>query len=423
MDPRPRSNRETSSGWPLVALGGLSIVGGIYHYSAGAVAFGLILISTPTIVLYLLKLSVRGLSIRRSAPESAFEGDTVEVSVTLSNRSRIPVFHPEIIDVFGPEQHDEKRVFFPDRIRGHETVGGTYSGDCILPRGIYKVGPLRVAVSDPFGWFRVEKALKDPERIKVYPQVLDFGKRDELGRCLTDALSEMTYQGPGESDDFFAVREYRRGDPLRRVHWPLTAHRGFPIVKEFARHSRGDLSIIIDRNREGLVGIGRGSSLEHAVKITAAFSAHSLTRGHRVEVLSGVEDEDNVPAGGGRDYLKTILELLVRVRLRDKPSFDQVVDLASERVRRGSVVLIMVSPYLYYDRSFIKRLERIKARGSRVIAVVFDDSTFRKVWSEEDLSRGEDSMRFVARLKDKGINAYVVPCAADMKAVFAEAPL
>ena len=39
--------------------------------------------------------------------------------------------------------------------------------------------------------------------------------------------------GVGEMEEFVALREYRRGDSLRRVHWRSTARLGELVVKEF----------------------------------------------------------------------------------------------------------------------------------------------------------------------------------------------
>ena len=33
-----------------------------------------------------------------------------------------------------------------------ETAERSYEGDCMLPRGVYTIGPTGVRVSDPFGW-------------------------------------------------------------------------------------------------------------------------------------------------------------------------------------------------------------------------------------------------------------------------------
>jgi uncharacterized protein (DUF58 family) len=37
----------------------------------------------------------------------------------------------------------------------------------------------------------------------------------------------------GQSEEFVSLREYRRGDPPRHIHWRSWAKAGKPIVKEF----------------------------------------------------------------------------------------------------------------------------------------------------------------------------------------------
>ena len=37
----------------------------------------------------------------------------------------------------------------------------------------------------------------------------------------------------GESEEFVSLRDYRRGDPMRHIHWKSWAKTGKPIVKEF----------------------------------------------------------------------------------------------------------------------------------------------------------------------------------------------
>ena len=46
----------------------------------------------------------------------------------------------------------------------------------------------------------------------------------------------------GESDEFVALRDYRAGDPMRRIHWRSWARVGRPVVREyqdefFVRHA------------------------------------------------------------------------------------------------------------------------------------------------------------------------------------------
>src|SRR5918912_409029 len=73
----------------------------------------------------------------------------------------------------------------------------------------------------------------------------------------------------GEGMDFHGVREWRQGDPLRRVHWPTTARTGRLSVVEFERAFQQDLVIALDLRRGSEYGEGRETTLEYAVKTAA----------------------------------------------------------------------------------------------------------------------------------------------------------
>ncbi|MCZ6796169.1 MAG: DUF58 domain-containing protein [Planctomycetota bacterium] len=418
MVPDPlKSRANCSSGWPLVILGVIAVAGGFVHQNAGAVAVGLLLVAGPLTVHALLRRAIRDLHFERRAPESAFEGDSLDVVVCVENRSRLPLFHPVVSDCFAPELHAQKDVLFPDRILPGEAVEMAYHGACLLPRGIYKLGPLSVTLSDPFGWFQMRRVLEDELPFKVYPAVEKLTAKEELGRCLTEILSELTQRSLGESKEFVWVRDYQRGDPLRRIHWGLTAHRGQPVVREFANHVAGDLHIFVDRYRDALMGIGRASSLEHSVKIAAGLSSHALSRGHRVQLAAGTEDGFHVPAASGTRQLHEVLEVLVALKPHDSERLADTLEAFAHLVRPGSTAVMMISPYAYEDSRILSQMRRWKERGVRVVAIIFDAATFRRLWSQplpETASR-----EYVERLSTGGIKAYLLPCAADLQAVLA----
>ena len=294
-----------------------------------------------------------------------------------------------------------------------------YLGDCILPRGVRSLGPLQVFLSDPFGWFEVGKQLRESTRIKVYPAVQTVTHDDALGRAIARVEQLVTSQGPGNSDEFFTVREYRSGDPVRRIHWPLTAHRGFPVVREFTRGASGDLCVFVDRNRAGLVGVGRGSSLEHSVKIAAAMASHSLDRGHSVALVAGDAPELCAPPGSGRSYLVDILEVLIHVRPGESKPFPEVLQANAGGLAPGSTALVMIAPYLSDSKNLISVLASWVRRGVRVVAIIYDDASFREL--REISSLAERSRGLEVALGRAGVRTAVMPCNADLQATVSEA--
>jgi uncharacterized protein (DUF58 family) len=58
----------------------------------------------------------------------------------------------------------------------------------------------------------------------------------------------VTAPRAGSGTEIFGVREYRPGDPLRRIHWRSTARRGELIVREFEPPGVQNLGIFLDPN-------------------------------------------------------------------------------------------------------------------------------------------------------------------------------
>jgi uncharacterized protein (DUF58 family) len=367
----------------------------------------------------LVARGVRGVSVEREAPESAFEGETIEVKVTLRNGSRLPIFFPRVAEVFPPELHAEKATLFPHRIAPGETAEETYTGDCLLPRGIYTLGPLQLSLSDPFGWFQAVRGLGGERKLKVYPRFQRFGVDEKAGQCVQAIAATITRFAVGESQEFLSVREYRIGDPLKKVHWPLTAHRGYPVVKEHHRLAAGDVSIVLDLYRYALLGIGRGSSLEQAVRITAALASRAVERGRRVQVLARGAKEIRVPPGSGDGQVQRVLDAMVEARPDGDVHLDDYLDRARREIRAGSIMVLMVSPYLRGSERFAGHVLASLRSGGRVILVIFDDSTFHNLY--EQTSRDQPAREFLARMAGLGAETYMIPCGGDLPAIFARA--
>ena len=407
---------DCSSGIPILILGLIAIATGVRHDSAWSAALGMSMAFLAVSAYVLAKASLRGVEVTRVAPESAFEGDTVQVEIRLTNRCRFPIFFAKAGEVFSPEVHAEKIASFPYRIGPGETATEVYRGDCILPRGIYSFGPTRIAVSDPLGWFRLEKDAAPRSTIKVYPRFQRSSLPVEIGECVSYLMSDMTRYGIGDSNEFFAVREYRLGDSLRHIHWGLTAHRGYPVVKEHTRTARGDLCIVLDLYRFALLGVGRGCSLEASVKMAASIASSALERGHKVHLLGRGFTDIRVSCGKGGERFQAILDALVEVKPEGTVPLDEFLARDARQIAAGSIAVIMVHPYLEGSETFEKEMLALRRRGVRVLLVVFDKSTFHSVY--ENIAGERDSAEYAQRLSALGMEAFLVPCAAEPRMVF-----
>ena len=77
----------------------------------------------------------------------------------------------------------------------------------------------------------------------------------------------------------------------------------------------------------------------------------------------------------------------------------------------------MVSPYLRSSAAFEAHVRALHSRGTRVILVVFDDSTFRNIYNLSD--DREQVENYLRRMRAIGLTTFLVPCAANLPAIFA----
>ena len=89
----------------------------------------------------------------------------------------------------------------------------------------------------------------------------------------------------GSAEDV-TVREYRRGDDLRRVHWRSSAHAGELMVRREEQPWQSRATLFVDNRKIAHRGTGAASSLEHAVSIAASVAVHLVQRGFSVRLVT-----------------------------------------------------------------------------------------------------------------------------------------
>ncbi|MEM7164147.1 MAG: DUF58 domain-containing protein [Planctomycetota bacterium] len=413
LDPRASSGL----GSFLLLLGWATCFCGGFFGHGAVLTFGLIWSFVCIAVYVAVRLAARQLAVTRIVRATAFEDEAVTVELLLENRSRLPVFFPRITEIFVPEAHEQKELVLTDRLMPGETVRGHYRGYCILPRGVYSYGPTMLRISDPFGWFEVRRLIDNEQEIRVYPAISDVQPADDLGDVLTQLCSERVRIEAGSLDETIGVREYRPGDSPRWIHWGLTAQHNRPVVREFARPLLEDLHIFVDIGRESLVGTGRSSSIDTALRISASVAASALRQGRRVAFTAGCDEGNHVPAAAGDTQLHAILETMVMLRAREELPYGECMENYDADIAAGATVLLFVSPYLYGDPDLALRIRRLAVRGARVQVVVFEESSFCAVWQGVRSATTLDIA--LAQLRRSGARCYLARCGVDVRHVLA----
>lgn len=112
-------------------------------------------------------------------------------------------------------------------------------------RGIYKMGPIKIKLSDVFGIVTLKKTINIDKKIDVYPKVYFIENISMPNiRPLGIHISKIN-----TNEDFTSIRNIRKynvGDNLKKIHWKLTAKRGELYVKEFNLSGSNSVYILLD---------------------------------------------------------------------------------------------------------------------------------------------------------------------------------
>lgn len=166
------------------------------------------------------------------------------VTVTVRNRFLIPASPIRLTGAFqdgdGNLVPDKAMIVSVMPFRKSEFV---FNG-CLKYRGEYRLGLREAVIFDLLGIFRFRLRLSPAVTAVIAPRRLTVGQNGAL--CSDDYDSARTRMSFFENNTFSAVREYVEGDPLRYVHWKLSAKQDKLMVRQQEQNLGTNALIITD---------------------------------------------------------------------------------------------------------------------------------------------------------------------------------
>jgi uncharacterized protein (DUF58 family) len=360
----------------LAAAAGLSLLLGFVLRAPSFVAFAAALLLLVFIARLAARRRLARLRARRVVAAGAFEGDEVRVEIALENRGRGAVSLVEVADSFGASLADRKALLDAGPLRPGRRHRLAYRTQCSRLWGVYTVGPIGVSVSDALGLFSPRRLVPDVRPFDVFPQVYPVGGLEKLGARASFAPSEPTAARAGRSAAYLAVRDFRPGDEVRRVHWPATARYGRPMVKEFELDLAPHFTLFLDLARDHRAGTGRKSTLEYVVRTAASLLATAARRGDTVQVFGEGREALAVPPGRGDLHLALALDRLIRVRQEGGLPLLDLVRREQSSVPPGSTAALVAASFFLDEAALAEAFRWMRARHVRPALVAVDADSF-----------------------------------------------
>ena len=334
---------------------------------------GLGFIQTPSAIKIQLRAE-RGLEISRADAIA-----TIEVRVTLTNLGKA-IDHLSLSDPVQVGMVLTGKSLTKTLALGMgemTTLEYTFQAE----RGRFKWDTIQVVASDPFSLVETRLEVPAAAEVSVKPDLKKFRPFPLCSQRTLHSAGSIPARIGGSGMDFWGVREYHPGDPLRRLNWRKTARhpRKFYTI-EFEQEEIADIGLILDARRKTNLWVGNESLFEHSARATASLAEVFLRQGNRVSLLVFGEPKISLYPGYGKVQLNRILHTLAQVTTESDDSFESL-QLLPFKMFSGHSLILILSPLAYNDWRLFPRL---RAYGYQVLLVSPDPIDFAQTVLEKD---------------------------------------
>ena len=356
----------TTRGRCLLAAGVAAALCAIVLNERDLLRVSVFVIALPILVCLLTAVARVGLHAeRRITPVRVPVGGRAEVALHVHSTGRLPTGGLLIQDGV-PYALGGKPRFVIERLPRHTGTQLRYTVHPAL-RGIQQIGPLKAAITDPFGLAEFERELAHTTRLIVVPRVARLvGVPGGSGLGSGDDGSVRLNAGQGEDDAI--VRPYRQGDDLRKVHWRSTAKRDEMMVRVEERPWRGGTTVLLDHRVAAHRGTGSTSSLEWAISFAASVCLHLHRYGHRIRLVTESGRLLVGDSGDGTHHDNAVLDTLAAL----EPTHYRGLDCRADPGHGQELIAIIGAASM----ESLGQLIRYRSRSSRSLAVLLDTSAW-----------------------------------------------
>lgn len=206
-------------------------------------------------------------------------------------------------------------------------------------RGMVTVGPARALRADPLGMIRRIGTWSQPVILYVHPKTIRI-PFDATG-IHADVEGVTTARLSSSDVSFHALRDYVPGDDRRNVHWPMSAHTGRLVVRQFEETRRSHHLIVLDTR---LGQWNDRDSFENAVSIAASLAVADMAASRNVSLTTATDWVTTTAATRMLDALCAI---------HDSSEADLMARLREAIAKRPglSVVTVIVAPSVDDDQA------------------------------------------------------------------------
>lgn len=233
-------------------------------------------------------------------------------------------------------------------------------------RGIVRFSSFTIARGDPFDLFNACKTFSLPQSLLILPKLYPVPPIRLPGSRKYQTGSIALASSVGDSEEFRALRDYRPGDSLRKIHWKSWAKVGKPIVKEerdefFVRHA-----LILDNFQQEKYS----QVLEEAISVAASFACEVQTKESLLDLMFVGTEAYCFTFGRGLSHTDKMLEILASVVPCADKQFDDITPVV---MKRSQILSGCICVFVAWDDSRNKLVNYLRQMKIPTLVLILVD--------------------------------------------------
>ena len=202
-----------------------------------------------------------------------------------------------------------------------------------------------------------------------------LGKLQLLVNRKLDGLLQGDYLGllPGPGTEAGESREYRPGDDVRRMDWPVTARTQVPHVRQTVADRELETWLAVDLSASLDFGTARCLKRDLAVAAAAAMAHLTVRGGNRIGAVVGTgQVVHRLPARPGRKEAQGLLRAIAATPVRPgRADLGVLVDMLNRPPRRRGLAVV-ISDFLGPVEQWDRPLRKLGVRHDLLAVEVVD---------------------------------------------------
>lgn len=334
------------------------------------------------------RVAFLGVTYQRALDETrVFEGETVKLTLRISNRKWLPLAWLRVSDRMPLALAPREKALAPSHIALNGILESRASllwnerarWDYTIPckrRGYYSLGPAQIWTGDLFGLFERSLEFPNVDRLIVYPRIDAI---EEWGLPAKEPFGDararvLMFQDPTR---IRGLRDYHPEDAPKHIHWRATARHNALKVKQYDPTINFNWVFFLNLATYEQAWQGVDSErAERAIRLTASLANFAANQKYAFGLVANgtFPDSDQrlrVLPGRDPEQLKSVLEALAAMSYYIAQPIENLLRRESAALPWGAT-LIVVTPLV--TENLLAEILRLHDVGRRIALVSLDDN-------------------------------------------------